>query len=206
MHQRDLAAEAREEIGLLHGGIAAADHHDLAAAIKEAIAGGAGTDAMADELVLRLEAQPTSGRSRRDDDGAGFQPLAFDIQAKWPLGEIGVEDRSGNEFGAEVLSLELHILDQFRPVDSFRKSGEILHQSGERKLAAGFVAPDYQRLQIGACGVDRGGVSGTAGTNNDNVSHGNFQVNTMRLGKLKHGGADPQVRAQVRVGPPRPAL
>src|SRR4051812_24603251 len=48
MHQRDFAPEARKEVGLLHGGIAAADHHDLAAAIKEAVAGGATGDAFAD--------------------------------------------------------------------------------------------------------------------------------------------------------------
>ena len=41
VHQRHLFAEARQEIGLFHGGIAAAHHHDLLAAIKEAVAGGA---------------------------------------------------------------------------------------------------------------------------------------------------------------------
>src|ERR1039458_5877426 len=29
MHQRDLAAEARKEVGLFHGRIAAADHHEI---------------------------------------------------------------------------------------------------------------------------------------------------------------------------------
>ena len=67
VHQGDLAAEARQEVGLFHGGIAAADHHDLLAAIEEAVAGGAGADAVADQLLLRWQAQPARRSARGDD-------------------------------------------------------------------------------------------------------------------------------------------
>src|SRR5208282_4173385 len=98
--QRDLAAEAREEIRLLHGGIAAADDHDFAAAIEEAVARGAGADAVADQLLLRLQAQAASRCAGSDNHGAGLQPFALDIQSKWTPGEIGVDYRAGDEFGA----------------------------------------------------------------------------------------------------------
>ena len=51
------------------------------------------------------------------------------------------------------------------------KAGEIFHQGGEGKLAAGFMAGNDERLQIGAGGVDGGGVAGAAGTYDYNVSH-----------------------------------
>ena len=65
MDQRHLCAEAREEVGFFHGGIAAADHHDLLAAVKEAVAGGAGTDAVADQLLLDSAAPASAPKRRR---------------------------------------------------------------------------------------------------------------------------------------------
>src|SRR5207344_2077093 len=58
MDQGDLRSESREKIGFLHGGITAADYHDLLAPIEESIAGGAGTHAFADELLFVRQANP----------------------------------------------------------------------------------------------------------------------------------------------------
>ncbi len=58
MEQGDLGGEAGEEERFLHGGIAAADDGDLLAGEKEAVAGGAGADAVADERLLRGQSQP----------------------------------------------------------------------------------------------------------------------------------------------------
>ena len=138
--QRDFAAEAGEEIGLFHGGIAAAHHHDLLAAVEEAVAGGAGADAVADQLLLGFQAQPARRGAGGDDHGAGFDPLAFDVEAERPLREIGIEHRAVDVFGAEVLRLPLHVFHQVGTVDALRKAGEVLHQGGQRKLPAGFVA------------------------------------------------------------------
>jgi hypothetical protein len=43
---------------LFHRRVAAADHGDLLARRKEAVAGGAGTDAVADQRLLRRQIQP----------------------------------------------------------------------------------------------------------------------------------------------------
>ena len=69
MHQRHLAAEAREEVGFLHGGVSAADHHDLPAAIKEAVAGGAGTHAVPDQFLFGRQVQPARRGARGDYQG-----------------------------------------------------------------------------------------------------------------------------------------
>ena len=73
--------------------------------------------------------------------------------------------------GAETLGLLLHVLDQIGAVDAFGKAGKIFDFGGERKLAAGLVAFDDQRFQARARGVDGGGISGAAGTDDHNVMH-----------------------------------
>ena len=56
--ERDFAGEAGKEERLFHGGVAAADDSDLFAGEKEAVAGGAGADAVADEGLLGGQAEP----------------------------------------------------------------------------------------------------------------------------------------------------
>ena len=85
VHQGDFAAEAREEIGLFHGGIAAADHDDLLAAIEEAVAGGATAHAFADQFLFVGEPQPARAGAAGDDHRARLDPLAFDVEAEGAL-------------------------------------------------------------------------------------------------------------------------
>ncbi len=56
--ERDLGGEAGEEQGLFHGGVAAADDGNLFAGEEEAVAGGAGADAVADERLLGWQIEP----------------------------------------------------------------------------------------------------------------------------------------------------
>ena len=85
MHDGDFAAEAGEEIGLFHGGIAAADDDDLFAAIEEAVAGGATAHAFADQLQFVFEPQPARAGAAGDDYRARLDPFAFDIEAEGAL-------------------------------------------------------------------------------------------------------------------------
>ena len=55
--QIDLAGETGEEIRLLAGAVAAADHADRHVAVKRAVAGGAGGQAVADEFLLARQAR-----------------------------------------------------------------------------------------------------------------------------------------------------
>jgi hypothetical protein len=54
----DFGGEAGEEERLFHGGVAAADDGDLLAGEEEAVAGGAGADAVADEGLLGGQVEP----------------------------------------------------------------------------------------------------------------------------------------------------
>jgi hypothetical protein len=71
VHQGDLLGEVGEEQRLLDGGVAAAQHHHLLAAVEEAVAGGAGRDAEALELLLGGQAQPLGLGAGADDQGLG---------------------------------------------------------------------------------------------------------------------------------------
>jgi hypothetical protein len=61
----DLGGEAGEEERLFHGGVAAADDGDLLAGGEEAVAGGAGADAVADERLLEGRPSQRAGAPRR---------------------------------------------------------------------------------------------------------------------------------------------
>src|ERR1039457_5468433 len=105
MHERYLAAKARQEVRFLHRGIAPAHNHDLLLAIEEAIAGGARTDAVADQLLLGRQIEPARFGARRHDKGAGFDPLAGEVQAERAARWIGLHHLPIEIDGAEALGL-----------------------------------------------------------------------------------------------------
>src|SRR5947208_2603110 len=78
---------------------------------------------------------------------------------------------AGADLRAETRGLPLHILDQLGALNTFRKSGKILNQRSQRKLAARLVALKHQWLQIGASGVDGGRKSGASGAEDHSVTH-----------------------------------
>ena len=84
-----------------------------------------------------------------------------------------------------------------RPHDAFGKPGKIFHQRGERELAAGLVALNHQRLQIGASCVERGSMTGAAGTNDDDVAN----VSIMICGSATVLDCRIQIWMQVLVAP-----
>jgi hypothetical protein len=67
MHQRDVRGDVGQVQRLLDRGIAPADHGDLLAAIEEAIAGGAGRDALAAKGFLGRQAEIFGRSAGRDD-------------------------------------------------------------------------------------------------------------------------------------------
>src|SRR5436309_12361633 len=79
----DLGGEAGEEEGLFHRRIAAADHGDLLAAKEEAVAGGAGGDAVSDEGVFAGESKPAGGGAGGDDERHGLDLVFTEVEDEW---------------------------------------------------------------------------------------------------------------------------
>ena len=82
----------------------------------------------------------------------------------------------GDDFGADMLRLLLHLLHQPGALDDVGEARVILDIGGDGELAAGLDALDQHRLQHGARGIDRGGVTGGAGADDDDFGVRAFHV------------------------------
>ena len=117
---------------------------------------------MADEGLLGGEVEPARACSRSDNEGAGVDGLLAEVEGEGALGEIdGAEVREA-EFGSEANSLLLHVLDEVRALYALGPAGKVFNQRGDGELAAGLVAFEDERFEVGAAGVDGGSESGAA--------------------------------------------
>ena len=84
MHEDDLAGDVGEIERLLDGSIAAADHDHFLAAIEEAVAGGAGRDAIAQEALLGGKPEITRlGAGGDDQRVCGVFGVAVAFEHEW---------------------------------------------------------------------------------------------------------------------------
>ena len=173
VHQVDLVGEPGEERGLFERGVAAADDRDLLLLEERAVAGGAPRDAVARQAGLVVEAELAVGGAGRVDDGEGLVHVAvadgdaLDVAVELELGDVVVDD-----LGAEALGLLLHLHHQVGAHDALGEAGEVLDLGGLHQLAAELDgARDEQRLQVGARGVDRGGVARRTRSDDDDLAH-----------------------------------
>jgi hypothetical protein len=191
--QRDLGGEACEEESLFHGGVAAADDGDLFAGEEEAVAGGAGADAVADEGLFGWQVEPAGACSGGDDECTGVDGLLADGQLKGMFGQIDRVEVGHAELGAKANGLLLHVLDEVGALDAFGPAGEVFYQGGDGELAAGLMAFEDEGLEVRACGVDGGGESGAAGAEDDGVASrifrhkGYLSVNARRRKRIQTG-------------------
>ena len=192
--ERDLGGEAGEEEGLFHGGVAAADDGDLFAGGEEAVAGGAGADAVADERLLGGQIEPARAGAGGDDERAGVDGLVAEVELEGMLGEIDGAEVGHAQLGAEADGLLLHVLDELGALDALGPAGKVFDQRGDGELAAGLVAFEDERLEVGAGSVDGSGESGAAGAEDDSVARRVFRhmdsisVNARRRKRIQTAG------------------
>ena len=150
--------------GFLDRGIAAADHRDRLAAVEEAIAGGAGRDPPALQLLLAREVEPARlGAGGDHHRVAGVDGAAVADQSEGTPREIDLDDRVPHHLGADMLGLGLHLLHQPGALDDLGEAGIILDVGRDGQLAAGLDALDDDRREAGAGAVNGGGESGGSG-------------------------------------------
>jgi hypothetical protein len=163
VHEQHLARDIGEVKRLLNGGVAAAHDDHLLAAIEEAVAGGAGRDAVALEALFGRKPEPARLRTGGDDQGVGGVlgvAVAFEPEGL-PL-NVDLDDMVADDLGADMLGLEAHLLHQPGALDHVGEARIVLHVGGGSHLAAGVDALDKERLQHGARGVDACRVAGGA--------------------------------------------
>ena len=173
VHDGDLVGEVGEEQRLLDGGVAAADHQHFLAAIEKAVAGGAGGYAIAAEFLLRRQIEPARLGAGRENKAIGkidVAGIAFDTERA--ASELDLVHMVGDDFGADMLGLLLHLLHQPGPLDDVGEARIVLDVGGDGELAARLHALDQDRIEHGARAIDRRRIAGGAGPDDHELGVG----------------------------------
>ena len=168
VHQRDLAGDVGEVQRLLHGGVAAADHADFLVAVKETVAGGAGRHALAHEGFFRGQAQVFGRGARGDDERVTGIDAAVARERERTLAEIDLVDVVEDDLCLEALGVLQEALHQRRALHAVHVGGPVVHLGGGGELSALRHAGDEHGVQVGARGVNGGGVASGARAEDQN--------------------------------------
>ncbi len=93
--------------------------------------------------------------------------MAVADQLERALRHIGGVDVVEDDLGLEALGVGLHARHQVRAHQAVGVTRPVVHLGGGHQLATLLQAGDDDRLQVGAGGVDGGGPTGRAGTEDD---------------------------------------
>ena len=178
---RQLVGELGDEDRVLHRRVAAADHDHPVAFEEGAVADPAGGDAAAAELHLAGDAEPFRLRPHRQDHGLGAVLLvAEEDLLDAAVGELDAVDVVGDEAGPEALGLGAELAHHLRPHDPLGEAGVVLDVGRVLQLTAPLEALEHERLEVGAGGVESGGVPGRAAADDDHV------LDLLLLAHLRH--------------------
>ena len=109
-------------------------------------------------------------RARGENDG--FREIhiaAVAGQAERPLRQFEFNDEIGDDLGADMGGLLLHLLHQPGALDDIRKTRIVFHVGGDGHLAARLDALNQHGFKHRPRGVDRSGVAGRTGTDDDEL-------------------------------------
>ena len=181
VHDRHLGGEIGEKQRLLDCGIAAADHQHLFAPIEEAVAGGAGGNAVAAKLLFRRQVEPARLGAGGENEAVGQIDIAgIANQPQRPAAELHGVHMVGNDPGADMLSLLLHLLHQPRALDDVGEARVILYVRGDGELSARLHALDQDRIEHGAGGIDCCRVAGRTGADDHKLGVGGIAHRLIR--------------------------
>ena len=107
VHHGYLAGDIAEIQRFLHRGVAAADDSDRLLLVEKTVAGGAGGDAFAHELLFRFHSQVAGGGARRDDERVAGISCRVAFQAQGALAQVRGDDLVEDDFGLKTLRVLL---------------------------------------------------------------------------------------------------
>ena len=163
MDERDLGGDVREIKRLFDRRIAPADDGDLLVAIEKAVAGGAGGDAAPTKLLFRRQAEIHGAGAGGDDERVAGIDRRVAGEPEGALAEIDRVDMIEQDLGLEALGMAAHPLHQLRSLDAIRIAGPVIDIGRGHQLPALFQSGDQDRLEIGAGRINRCGIAGGSG-------------------------------------------
>jgi len=164
----DLRTELGQVEGVFQGRIAATDDDGSAFTEEVAVAGSAGRDAKAAELLLTGESEPAGLGAGSHDDGIS-DDLVFivDPAMEWAGREVHLSDDTGAHLGAYVEGLVTDIFHYDGAGGSVRIAREVLDLVGDGKLSAHLKTFYKDRFKVSAGGVYTGCISCRSGAYNE---------------------------------------
>src|SRR3954466_7454947 len=168
--REELVRELRDEDRVLHRGVATADHRDVLALEEGAVTDSAGGHAAAGELQLARDAEPLRLCAHGEDHAPRAIGVVADLDGvDIAVGQLELRGVVGDEPRPEALGLSAELDHHLRAHDALGVAGIVLDVGRVLKLAAPLEAFDDERLQLGASGVERGGVAGGPAADDDQV-------------------------------------
>lgn len=178
------AAVLGQEHGLFGSGVTTTDH--IEGLVTEdwhgTVTDGTGADSVLPVLGLTGQVKTTGIGTSGDDDGIGsagglivrtIVPLRPQLER--PLREIHSRDSLSDNLSSEPDGLLAHVLHQLCTTDTIREAGEVLDVGGGGELTASSGAVSQHtlikdRLELRTREIDRGGVCGGAGANDNDFA------------------------------------
>ena len=169
VEQVDPGREPGQEGGLLEGRVATADDRDLLVPEEEPIARRAGADATTAQPGLAVQTEPDRAGAGGHDDRLGAVLDAPRPEPERPLREVDPVDVDVDDVRAEPLGLRAEGGHQVGTLDPIREARVVLDIAGDHQLATRGGSGQDDRSEVRSSGVDRGGESGRAGTDDDHA-------------------------------------
>ena len=111
-------------------------------------------------MLFRVQTQVLGGGAGGDDQGIAAVFAGIAAEAKGLLLQNHRVDMVEDDLGTEALGMTLHTFHQFGALYPFSVAGPVVYVGGGRELATLLDTGDQHRIEIGACGIDGGGISG----------------------------------------------
>ena len=99
----------------------------------------------------------------RDDQRVAGVVAAVALQPERALAKVGGVDMVEDDLGLEALGMRLHALHQVGSHQAVGVAWPVVDLGRGHQLAALLQAGDHHRLEVGARGIDGGGVAGGTG-------------------------------------------
>ncbi len=169
MNECDAPRDAGQIDRFFHGGVAAADDAHVLVAVEKAVAGGAGGHAPSLERFFRGQPEVARRGTGGDDEGVAGVAAGIAREPEGALREVGGADVVAHEARSKARGVRFQARHQVGAEHALRVARPVVHLGSGHQLAAFFQTGKQHGREVGAGGVDGGGVAGGAGAEDEDA-------------------------------------